>query len=211
MLKPAAVIAAPTLAALAIAACGGGGSNMNTSTNAAATGNSGSGQATPRTADAARSAGLKFSQCMRANGVPSFPDPGSGSGGGIQISASKTSGSGNTMTVNGVSVNAPAFQAALQKCQKDIPHRPPSASQVAQRESKAISLAKCMRAHGVPTYPDPRIVTGPGAIGIRIGFGLSSGIRQSPAFQQAQQECSSFLSFLGGAGSGAAAPPGGGA
>jgi hypothetical protein len=211
MRKSAALIGAPTLAAVAIAACGaGGGSNMNTSTNAAATGNSGSGQATLPATDAARSAGLKFSQCMRANGVPSFPDPGSGSGGGIQISASKTSGSGNTMRINGVSVNAPAFQAALQTCQKDIPHHPPSASQVAQHESKAISLAKCMRAHGVPAYPDPRIVTGPGGIGIRIGFGLSSGITQSPAFQQAQQECSSFLSFLGGAGSGAVAAPGGG-
>jgi len=120
------------------------------------------------------------------------------------------------MTVNGVPVNAPAFRAALQKCQKDIPHCPPSASQVAQRESNAISLAKCMRAHGVPTYPDPQIIPAPGShsIDIRIGFGLSSGIIQSPAFQQAQQECSSFLSFLEdakGSGSGAPPPTGGGA
>ncbi len=178
MLKNAALNGAAILAGLAIAACGGGGSNMNISTtNTAATGDSGSGQATPRTADAARSAGVKFSECMRSNGVPSFPDPGSSSGGGIQISASKTSGSGNTMTVNGVSVNAPAFQAALQKCQKDIPHRPPSASQVAQIESNAISAAKCLRADGVSNYPDPQIIPAPGghSVDIRIGGGPDSG------------------------------------
>jgi hypothetical protein len=131
---------------------------------------------------------------MRSNGVPSFPDPGSGSGPGLQIPASKTVGSGQTMTVSGVSVSAPAFQAAMQKCRKDLPHGPRlSASQVAQTESNAISAAKCMRAHGVPNYPDPKIIPAPGGHGIDIRIGGPGINWQSPLAQQAIHKCSHFL------------------
>ncbi len=214
MLKTAALIGAPILAALAIAACGGGGSNTNTSTTSpSAAGNSGSGQATSRNAAAAHSAMLKFAQCMRASGVPSFPDPGSGSGGGLQIAASRTAGSGRNLTINGVPVNGPAFQSAMQKCRKDLPHGPPlSAAQVTKIKAQAIQFAKCMRAHGVPNFPDPQITAGPSGRGlaIRLGGGPNSGINpQSPAFQQARQKCGSFLGGAKGFGFRTQAPAGG--
>ena len=47
--------------------------------------------------------GLKMAQCMRANGVPSFPDPPSNRAGGIAISP----GANGTVNVNG----AAAFTA----------------------------------------------------------------------------------------------------
>ncbi len=58
---------------------------------------------------------LKFSQCMRTHGVPSFPDPGV-SGGGVKIEKG-----------SGIDPNSPQFKAAQRTCQSDLP-RPPGAS-----------------------------------------------------------------------------------
>jgi hypothetical protein len=55
---------------------------------------------------AAKKAGaLKFSQCMRAHGVPDFRDPTFPPGGGIALQAGP-----------GVDPNSPAFQHAQQVC-----------------------------------------------------------------------------------------------
>ncbi len=123
---------------------------------------------------------LAFSQCMRANGVPNFPDLSSS---GMRIGAH-----GQTVSVNGVSVNAPAFQAARAKCQKYMPTRTPSAPRQAQQLGRTLKFARCMRSHGVPNFPDPKITIGPGGgqgVDLR-GAGLDF---QSPAFQAAAKAC----------------------
>jgi hypothetical protein len=143
-----------------------------------------------------RNLGIAFARCMRANGVPNFPDPGSNGGGGVQINASQSSGSGQTLTVNGVPVSAPAFQAANQKCQKDLPKGggpPISSAQLNRLRAGALAVARCMRAHGVPNFPDPIVGRGPGGrgVGMKVGIGgPGSGIDpSSPAFQSAQKLC----------------------
>ncbi|MCO6009022.1 hypothetical protein NE236_29015 [Actinoallomurus purpureus] len=50
---------------------------------------------------------LKFSQCMRKNGVPNFPDP---SGGKLLMKQG-----------SGIDPNSPQFQAAQKTCQKLLP------------------------------------------------------------------------------------------
>ena len=61
-------------------------------------------------------------------------------------------------------------------------------------------MARCMRANGVPNFPDPIVGTGSGGHGVRLGFRVGPGVDpQSPAFQSAQQKCHSMLP----------APPGG--
>lgn len=147
-----------------------------------------------------RSLGIAFAACMRANGVPTFPDPGSNGGGGVQIQASQTAGSGQTLTVNGVPVTAPAFQAANQKCQKDLPKGggpPVSSAELTRLRAGALAMAKCMRAHGVPNFPDPIVGSGPGGrgIGVKIGVGgPGSGLDpSSPAFQTAQRTCQPLM------------------
>ncbi|MEV0403310.1 hypothetical protein [Actinoallomurus sp. NPDC050550] len=50
---------------------------------------------------------LKFSQCMRKNGVPNFPDP---QGGRLLMNAG-----------SGIDPNSPQFQAAQKTCQKLLP------------------------------------------------------------------------------------------
>jgi hypothetical protein len=48
--------------------------------------------------------GLKFARCMRANGVPGYPDP--------------TAGNQVGHTTNGLDMNSPTFQAAATLCAK---------------------------------------------------------------------------------------------
>jgi hypothetical protein len=165
-----------------LAGCGGSGNGRN------------AGSATASSSGRAH-AGLKMAQCMRANGVPSFPDP-SSNGGPIGIAGG---GSNGTVTVGGVSVAQSTLRAAFQKCQKDLPQGPPlTSAQIASLRQGALKMAQCMRAHGVPNFPDPQITTGPGGhgIGIRIGPGPGAGgqtagnaKRPPPAFQSAQKVC----------------------
>ncbi len=166
--------------ALPLAACG--------SSNKTATGASGANAS-------AQANGIKLANCMRANGVPNFPDPTTSSGGGIQIQQSDRGGSGPSTEVNGVPVNGPAFQTAMQKCHAYLPsggHPPPGGVNVVRQ--KALRFAECMRAHGVSNFPDPQVSSTPGGgVGVRIG-GAKSGINpQAPAFKSAQRACGSII------------------
>ena len=72
--------------------------------------------------------------------------------------------------MNGVEVNGPAFQSAMQACRSYLPNGGhPSAAQTAKAKSQALAMSRCMRSHGVPNFPDPQFQTGPGGgFGIRI-------------------------------------------
>jgi hypothetical protein len=90
---------------------------------------------------------LKYSQCMRASGVPGFPDP--NASGSIEITPG-----------TGIDPRSPAFQAARAKCQKLLPGglgnpgsaTHPSPDWLAQMEQ----AAQCMRRHGIANFPDPQ-------------------------------------------------------
>jgi hypothetical protein len=118
---------------------------------------------------------------MRTHGVPDFPDPKSNGGGGLLVQASP----GGTV-VNGVKVNGPAFQAAMQSCKSDLPNggdpRPLSEAQ----RNKMLAFSQCMRTHGITNFPDPTFQGG-GRIRLALkGNGLNPN---SPAFQRAQKAC----------------------
>jgi hypothetical protein len=139
---------------------------------------SGAGSSSAATGASDDSAGLNFARCMRAHGVPHFPDPGGPrtSDAGISIL-----GAHLPPTTN---IKAPAFQAALSLCMKRLdaghPPRPLSAAQ----KARALAFARCMRAHGNPGFPDPVFMRG------RIGQGIGTGEDpNSPAFAHAQQAC----------------------
>jgi hypothetical protein len=126
---------------------------------------------------------------MRRHGVPNFPDPTGNGSGGLQIQASQRAGSGPSLRVNGVSVNAPAFQAAMQSCRSYLPNggQPPALS--ASQRQAMLAFAHCMRSHGLPGFPDPTF--NGSRVGIR--FGPGSGINpDSPAFKSAQTACASY-------------------
>jgi hypothetical protein len=182
-------ILTPAMGLLAAAAllAGCGGSN-NSGSGGSSTLSSGS----RHTGD-----GLKMAQCMRANGVPSFPDPPSGGGPPIGISP----GPNRTVKINGVNVPQSTLQAAFHKCQSELPQGPPiSAAQLAKIRQGALKMAQCMRTHGVPNFPDPVVSAGPGGHGIGLRIGIAGNgspgntaskhaFVQSPAFRSAQKIC----------------------
>jgi hypothetical protein len=208
-LRVAAMLAAAAAAVVLIAACGGGGSspgvanvtNSRTSTSQSSSTPSGGGGpalggAAPSTAQGggqsnslaigggSRQNGLKYSTCMRANGLPSFPDP--NGQGVIQFGSS-----------NGIDPRSAAFQKAQQKCAKyrGGGHAPSPALQ-AKAQAAALAFSQCMRNHGEPDFPDPQF--GAGGISIKISApgspgGSSSLDPNSPIFQRAQKACRSFI------------------
>jgi hypothetical protein len=147
--------------------------------------------------DPSASAGIKFSDCMRSHGVPNFPDPSHG-GGGFQIP-------------NGVNPSSPAFQSAQNACSKVLPGGGPGGGAGSEHAKLSmLKLARCMRAHGVSSFPDPtnsRPSAPPSGGGIAFGGGGSfisvpQSLIQSPGFKQAAATCH-FPGFSGGGPKGA--------
>ena len=121
---------------------------------------------------------LAFSNCMRANGVPNFPD--------LSTKGMLIQGNGHAISVNGVSVNAPAFLAARTHCQRYLPHSQASQVQAAQARRRGLSFARCMRSHGVPSFPDPKVISSSGGNQQIYLPGINP---QAPAFQAAAKSC----------------------
>ena len=85
---------------------------------------------------------VAYSKCMRADGVPDFPDPTPGRGLGFKLGASVTS--------------SPAFNSAQQKCRNLLPGGPGFQSNPSKRTmAKLLKIANCMRAHSIHQFPDP--------------------------------------------------------
>jgi hypothetical protein len=161
---------------------GSGGGNLGTSSG-------GGGNAQFRLKGGANSA--QFSSCMRSHGVPNFPDP--NAQGVIAIGSS-----------SGIDPSSKQFQSAQQACAKYLPNggQPPSPAEQAKMQQQALKFSACMRAHGVPNFPDPDFGKGT----VRISIGPSSGIDpQSPQFQAARKACQNLLP--GKAGPGPAGAP----
>jgi hypothetical protein len=154
---PAAALAGVALLA---AACGGG-STSTTSTSAAQGGGT-----TNSNADE-----MPYTQCMRAHGVLNFPDP----------NAQGKPFTAQSLQQAGIGGNSPQFQAASQACAHLMV--PPSPAQLAQMTRELVRYAECMRAHGVPDFPDPS------ANG--SGLNLTPSIVDSPDFVPAEQACHS--------------------
>lgn len=151
-------LAAAVFAVLAVAACGTG---TRSSTSGAA--------------EDARA--LAWAECLRAHGIPNFPDPLSGHEAQFPDSAGPIFNS-----------HSPAVLTAEQACKglhaALVGANPgPSPNQ----NAAFLTFSRCMRAHGVPNYPDPTS----GKNGRPIGPDLSSvGIdTQSPAFVSAAKAC----------------------
>jgi hypothetical protein len=156
-------------------------------TGSGATAGGGAGSTTPVASQA--SGPLAFSRCMRANGVPNFPDPSAG-------------GAAEFTLPPGTSPEAPAFQAARAKCRNLLPGGgPPGPGSTthpsAQTLSKLVRIARCMREHGVPQFPDPQTTVPSKLAGITEITDFDGAIllfpatmnMQAPAYRQALTAC----------------------
>lgn len=200
--QPRIVTLAALLIAAAVAACGANSSRPTTATVGGVTLSEPSTASTASAASAtsgsvSRSStgtpnALAFAKCMRANGVPNFPDP--------------IPGGGFAFNPAGMNPGAPAVRAAQAKCQRFAPHPPggpsvgsSSGSASSQALAQLRTVASCMRRHGISEFPDPQVSRPP-----NLNLGAYSNITdyegvfllfpatidmQSPAWEQAAAAC----------------------
>jgi hypothetical protein len=169
--RTAATIAA--LLGLAVLAAGCGGSN------GPGVPGGGSGKSTHHAPGSASSGGVMaqfvaYSRCMRSHGIHDFPDPSSAGGVGIELHG----GPGSDLNRNN-----PAFKAAEQACRSLQPGAGQAPTPSAQKIAAEVKWARCMRSHGLPSFPDPN---GQGA------FDRNKFDENSPAFQTASNACKSL-------------------
>jgi hypothetical protein len=144
--RTAAAIIAMASVALLTAACSGSPSSTSTDGSSNARGS-------------ANSQLVAYSQCMRSNGVPNFPDP----AGGVPPK----------VTAQELGVSSSRLQVAQGACQHLLPATGGSLTAsslqqcylagvcpqalVQQALSAGREFAQCMRSHGAPDWPDPTL------------------------------------------------------
>ena len=177
--------------AAALAGCGGSSSSPGvahlSSGKSVSTGSTESG-GSPESPAGLEQAAVAYAKCMRASGVPNFPDP--SPGGGFLFHAR-----------TGIDPRSPAVKAAQSKCRHLMPAGPGSGPPPsAQTLARFLNIARCMRQHGVYDFPDPRTSVPPNPFGSG-GAGVISDIegvilifpstidQQSPTFTRASAVC----------------------
>jgi hypothetical protein len=119
-----------------------------------------------------------FSACMRKNGVPKFPDP--DSDGVVRL---RGAGPGT-----GIDPESAHFKAAANACRELAPEESaPSPAEQARDRAQLLKFSACMRANGLPKFPDPNPTGG-------ISIGRNRGLDpNSPQFKEAQKACEHLL------------------
>jgi hypothetical protein len=178
---PAARIAAAIIAiaalALPAAACSGGPSSAGSGGSPTA-----GGSTTPPSA-------VAYSHCMRSNGVPNFPDP-------------PSIGQLPKTDAQQLGVSSSQLQAARTACQYLIP----TGGSIQQQEHQCMQnsdcppalvqqmlnadqrLARCMRSHGVPNFPDPTTDSNGPVFNITKA-GISDAASHTSQFEAKLTEC----------------------
>lgn len=128
--------------------------------------------ATPASEDQA----VKYSECMRANGVADFPNPNADGHilyGGISVS--------KTTWVNAVGacehLQPPGWQADAQR--------------TPEQQAAALEFARCVRDNGVPDLPDPVTARDPLIDTSKMRGDVSA--RSIPELQPAVEACRKFF------------------
>ena len=118
---------------------------------------------------------------MRSHGVPNFPDPRPG---------------GPSVVPNWINPDAPAFLSAQKACAQFVGASGSPRATPANERVALLNLARCMRAHGLPSFPDPTTSPPPApAPGTHAGNAVGIGgvylefPPQSPALKRAEATC----------------------
>lgn len=179
-MRRAQLWAAAGVLAVTVAACGGGTTptvaqlGSTTTTAATAGGSSSSGQTQLAKAEA-------YSHCMRSHGVPNWPDP------------VATPDGGYGFRTTGIDPHSAAFQRGTEECNRLVPGGWSSGRQLTAAEQQAwLTWARCIRAHGMPGFPDP---TFSGS-----AVHVSTSASGSPQLQAAMDACRSEMPSSGGLG-----------
>jgi hypothetical protein len=128
---------------------------------------------------------VKFSECMRKNGVREFPDP----------------NASGELTVDGIAngssvdTSSAAFKQAIAACKDLQPGGFTGHKRSAQEQEAALKFAQCIRDNGVKDFPDPT-EDGPLVDTNRIPS-VASGARGISEVNEAMQKCRDFAAGAG--------------
>jgi hypothetical protein len=166
-----AMLVAALGCAVTVAGCGAGASSYSAS---------GSAESSADKSDA-----VGFSVCMRADGVPNFPDP-------------TGSGAINIPDNSGINPESPAFLAARGKCSHLLPRGGPPHGPPSEKAKLAmLKVSECMRGHGVTGFPDPTLKAPSNPAdygemtddaGVVLAIPITINV-QSPAYRKAANAC----------------------
>jgi hypothetical protein len=128
-----------------------------------------------------------FSACMRAHGLPKFPDP---------------DRDGQIRFRGPVDPESPQFRTARRACRELEPEESaPSPAEQAEDRAQLLRFSACMRAQGLSKLPDPDPSGG-------ISIGKNSGFApDSRQFKAAEKACRNFLPGAGGSANGPVGTP----
>jgi hypothetical protein len=115
----------------------------------------------------------ELTTCMRAHGVRDFP----------------TATSNGQFNLNGIDQSSPRFEAALAACGR-LFQTQDQAQQNAAALAQGVRYAQCMRAHGIPSFPDPTVSGGTVSGQVSSGSGINL---LSPQGTRARAACRHVL------------------
>jgi len=131
-LRPAAALA---VVALIGAGCGSGAPPASTGSTG---GGADSGATGATTTTSAQANLVRLAECIRAHGVPHFPDP-----------------DAKGDFVFGIDVSPAVWQKAVNACKDLEPPGALSGKRSPKQQSDALRFAQCVRENGVKDFPDP--------------------------------------------------------
>lgn len=125
-------------------------------------GGSGRNQGGATSAGVSANSGVRFAACIRAHGVPDFPDPGGSLPPGLK--------------------HVPVFQTAMKACLKLEPPGTSTGKHFnASQRATALAQVRCIRDHGTPNFPDPTFPASGGELFPAIaGFNPASQRSDTP-------------------------------
>jgi hypothetical protein len=161
------LVASAAALALTVAGCGGStDSKFNSSSS---------------NANSTLEKAVKYTQCMRENGVTNFPDP--DKNGKFVIAA------------GGPDRNSAQFKKAQQACKsQEPPGMADDPKDVSKAQTEWLKFAQCMRKNGIQDFPDP--VDG------RLKVPRDRINVNSPQFKKAMTACRGVANVGGGSGNG---------
>ena len=91
--------------------------------------------------------GIDYARCMRAHGVPKYPDP---------DSSNELASGLPKVSQQQLEVSSSQYQAARNDCAHLLPNGGQMTQSQSQQDLNAmLRYARCMRSRGVPNWPDP--------------------------------------------------------
>ena len=116
---------------------------------------------------------LAYAKCMRSHGVPNFPDP--------------VQGPNNQVSLGGLGIKSPQATAARLACKSLAPAGTADQAVSATQQRAFLSWAACIRANGLPDFPDPTF-SGSGP-----QFPTVTRATNVSALQAAERTCEHYL------------------